>query len=358
MVTPQAKYADQRIERIVVLHRGSNPSTDFYLRSRLTAPGFPPVEYVDIETRPGDRGGILPGCAGGVFVIVCRYISPGWLKALEEARPRLAGLAFFLDDDLPAMLADRSLPLRYRYRIWQRYARHVERLSALASQLWVATPALENRYREQGAKLLPPLYIDSPAQGEPMIRYFYHGTAAHEAEQRFLAGVVREVQRRDSRMLFEIIGGHDTRKLFRGIERVVVLHPMDWPGYLAYSSATRQDIGLAPLFESAANAARSHSKVYDITRSGAVGIYSRRTPYADFIRDGEDGVLLPDDAGQWVETILDLAANAGRRRAMALAARARCPAGDDAFRNLFGTDRQYPVENDTGRKSGSAGGGA
>jgi hypothetical protein len=131
--------------------------------------------------------------------------------------------------------------------------------------------------------------------------------------------------------------------LFRGIERVVVLHPMDWPGYLAHSSSTRQDIGLAPLFESPVNTARSHSKVYDITRSGAVGIYSDRTPYADFIRTGEDGLLLPDDVGQWASAILELANNAPRRRSMALAARARCPAGDDSLRSLFGLQRQDSV---------------
>jgi glycosyltransferase involved in cell wall biosynthesis len=353
MVKPQAHYTDQRIERIVVLHDGPNPSTDIYLRNRLAGAGLPPADFVDITTCPEDRDSILSKREGGVFVIVCRYISAGWLDALEAARPQLAGLAYFVDDDLPAMLADRSLPLRYRFRIWRRYARHVDRLSALASRLWVATPALAEKYHDQGAVLLPPLYIDSPAETGRMTRYFYHGTAAHEAEKRFLVEVVREVQRRDSRMLFEIVGDSKTRELFRGIERVVVLHPMDWPAYLAYSSSARQDIGLAPLFESPVNAVRSHSRVYDITRIGAVGIYSDCTPYADFIRDGEDGVLLPDETGQWVEAILELAANTGRRRTMALAARARCPADDDSFRNLFGLHRQDSLAQVAGGRSGS-----
>jgi hypothetical protein len=341
MVKPQARYAGQCIRRIVVLHDGPNPSTDIYLRNRLMAADFPPVDFIDITTCPDDADGILSENEDGVFVIVCRYISADWLRALEGARQHLAGLAFFVDDDLPAMLTDRSLPLRYRFRIWRRYARHVDRLSALASQLWVATPALENKYSDNEAVLLPPLYVDSPPESERMIRYFYHGTASHGAEQRFLAEVVREVQRRDPRMLFEIVGDSETRELFRDIERVVVLHPMDWRSYLAYSGSVRQDIGLAPLFESPVNAARSHSKVYDITRIGAVGIYSERAPYTDFIRAGEDGVLLPDDAGQWADAILDLAANSARRRSMALAARARCPAGDDSFRDLFGESRQH-----------------
>jgi hypothetical protein len=350
MVKPQARYDERPIGRIVVLHDGPNPSTDIYLRNRLTAPGFPPVDFVDITRSPDDMHGLL---SGGVFVIVCRYINSGWLKTLETARQQLAGLAYFSDDDLPAMLADRSLPLRYRFRIWRRYARHAGRLSALASQLWVATPALEKKYQHHGAMLLPPLFVDSPSESEQIIRYFYHGTAAHRKEQRFLAEVVREVQQRNPRMLFEIIGDDRTRDLFRGIERVVVLHTMNWPSYLAWSGSTRQDIGLAPLFESPVNAVRSHSKAYDITRSGAVGIYSDRAPYADFIRAGEDGVLLPDDAGQWVEAILELAGNTARRRSMALAARARCPAGDNRLGHLLSMSGRQPVERVAGHRAGT-----
>ncbi len=338
MIRPLAHYAERHISRIVVLHDGPNPSTDIYLRNRLSASGYPPVHYVDIASPPGASGGVLSDSEGGVFVIICRYINSDWLKALEGVRSQLAGVACFIDDDLPAMQTDRSLPLRYRFRIWRRFTRHVDRLSALASQLWFATPALEEKYGDHGAALLPPLYLDRPAETDGFIRYFYHGSAAHKPEMHFLAKVVREVQRRDPRMLFEIIGDRQTRALFHGIERVVVLHPMDWPSYLAYSTSTRQDIGLAPLFESPVNAARSHSKVYDITRSGAVGIYSDRTPYADVIRDGENGLLLPDTVDHWVDGILGLAANAGDRRAMALAARARCALNDDRLQDLPGFD--------------------
>ena len=350
MVRPQAHHTGQHVNRIVVLHDGPNPSTDFYLRSRLAAPGMPPVDYIDISAGLPRMASIQLD-TGGVFVIVCRYIRAGWLELLEAMRPQLAGLAYFVDDDLPAMLTDSTLPLRYRFRIWQRYARHVDRLSALTSQLWVATPVLEEKYRDLGAILLPPLYINNPPEDEQVIRYFYHGTASHEAEKHFLVEVVRQVQLRDSRMLFEITGDNKTRELFRGIERVIVLHPMDWRTYLAYTGTTRQDIGLAPLFETPVNTARSHSKVYDITRSGAVGIYSDRVPYAGYIRDGEDGLLLPDDTGQWVEAVLGLAASAGQRRAMALAGRARCPVADDSIRGLVDLRQQDGGEQIAGRGS-------
>lgn len=329
----------RRAGRVVVLQDGPNPSTDLYLRPRLIAPGMPPAEFLDIARESPADHDLSPATDGsGAYVILCRYVTADWLAALERARDGLAGVAHFMDDDLPAMLRDRTLPLRYRYRIWRRYGRFAARLSALADELWVATPELADRYRGRATLLLPPLYLPGPVgEGRPG-RYFYHGTASHGPEISWLRGIVAEVQRRNPHLLFEIVGDRRLRALFRGIERVAVLHPMDWPTYLAHGAAAAQDIGLAPLLPSPVNAARSHTKFHDITRTGAVGLYSRRPPYAGFVRDGKDGLLLPDDPAAWVEAILDLAADEGRRRAMARAARARCAVRDDALDFLVGPD--------------------
>ena len=328
--------------RVIVLRDGRNPSTDIYLRPRLAGPGMAPAEFLDIaRDRPADRDLGPAGDGSGAFVIVCRYISGDWLAALERARPGLAGVALFMDDDLPAMLRDPSLPLRYRLRIWLRYGRFAARLSARADSLWVATPELARRYR--GAELLPPLYVLGPSGAAAPVRYFYHGTAAHGPEIGWLRDIVAETQRRDPRLLFEISGGPAVRRRFRGIERVTVVHPMPWPTYLAYTAAAPQAIGLAPLLPSAVNGARSHSRFYDIARTGAAGLYSDRAPYAGFVRDGEDGLLLPDDPAAWVEAILDLAADEPRRRAMARAARARCAQTDEALARLMGLERDGPA---------------
>jgi hypothetical protein len=94
--------------------------------------------------------------------------------------------------------------------------------------------------------------------------------------------------------------------MFRGIPRVRVIHPMPWSDYLAYAGSVRYQVGLAPCFDTLFNRARSHSKVFDITRLGAVGIYSKVTPFAEKIVHGETGLLCDNDQGQWVAAIIPL----------------------------------------------------
>ncbi len=40
----------------------------------------------------------------GLFVIICRYIKEPQLRWLEDRRDRLAGVAYFADDDIPAVV--------------------------------------------------------------------------------------------------------------------------------------------------------------------------------------------------------------------------------------------------------------
>ncbi len=334
MIRPTARYPDLPVGRMLVLGQGRSPSADIYLRSRLDAPGMPPAEFIDIASPPPPPGAFAAPPGTGLFVVICRYVTGPWLRWLEAARGDLAGVAWFADDDLPAMLRDNSLPLPYRLKIWRLYARHRRRLSALASEFWVSSEGLLARYAEQGARLLPPLYVQAdPASGAP-VRYFYHGTASHRREIDWLVDVVAEVQRRDPRTVFEIAGGRRVRGLFRAIDRVVVIHPMPWSTWLADAMSRGQDIGLAPLLESATNAARSHTRFFDITRVGAAGLYSDRAPYSRFVRNGEDGLLLPDDKQDWVDSILALAGDGETRGSIVRAARLRCPTRDDALAHL------------------------
>jgi hypothetical protein len=337
MIRPSATYPDLPVGRVLVLGQGRSPSADVYLRSRLGAPGMPPVAFIDIASRPPAPGGLAAAPGTGLFVVICRYVSGPWLRWLEATRGGIAGVAFFADDDLPAMLRDSSLPMRYRFKIWRLYARHRRRLSALASEFWVASEVLLERYANRGARLLPPLFVgEIPARrvtsaGREPVRYFYHGTASHRREIDWLVDIVAEVQRRNPRTVFEIAGNRRVRRLFSGIDRVVVIHPMTWPAWLADARSRGQDIGLAPLLDSAANTARAHTRFFDIARAGAAGLYADRAPYSAFVRDGEDGMLLPDDKRIWVEAILALAGDAGRRKSIARAAWARCPRRDDAL---------------------------
>jgi len=56
---------------------------------------------------------------------------------------------------------------------------------------------------------------------------------------------------------------------------------------------------------------------------GAVGLYADRRPYSGFIREGVDGLLLPNDHAAWIEALLQLAQDSERRQRMASAAQRR-----------------------------------
>lgn len=335
MIVPKAQYPQRPVGRVLVLEHGRLPTTDIYLRPRLDAPGMPPADYVDISRhRPGLMALTPPEAETGLFVVVVRYIGEAWLSWLRVNRHRLSGVAFFSDDDLPAMQRDRALPLRYRYKIWRLFGRHRRRLSALTSELWLSSPVLAARYAARSPRLIPPLYVGKDARPGVAMRYFYHGTASHGAEAEWLRDVVAIVQARNPRAAFEIFGDRRVRDLYRGIARVTVLHPTDWPGYLNHTESAPLEIGLAPLLPGAVNEARTHTRFYDIARAGAVGLYADRAPYAGFVRDGEDGLLLPDDKKAWARAILELADDEPRRRAMAAAARLRGPRHDGALSHL------------------------
>ena len=318
MIRPMASYAGKPIRDILVLEHGRNPTTDIYLRPRLKKLGNPPVRYADI--RNAARSDEVHE---GTFVIICRYMSSAWLRKLRNSRRQLAGVAYLADDDMPAALRDGTLPLRYRAKLFRYYGRHVAALSAIVSQLWLSTPDLAKKYKDCGPTVVSPVFV--PAFDEaPMVRIAYHATAAHLAELRWLVGVVAAVQERCPNTLFEIFGDRAVRRLFLDVPRVVVLHPMSWPDYLAYASSCRCDIGLAPLLPSDTNAGRAPVKFFDMARIGAAGIFSDVPPYAGFVHDGVDGVLVRNESPAWSEEIARLVSSPTRRQQLAAAALERC----------------------------------
>jgi hypothetical protein len=120
-----------------------------------------------------------------------------------------------------------------------------------------------------------------------------------------------------------LVGDAETKKLFSDVPNTICLHPMDWPTYRNCAGVVKSDIGLAPLIGGRFNCGRAHTKFYDITRLGAVGVYSNRAPYAGFIRDGVDGLLLENDPGAWGDAIVRLSEAPERRKAILTEARAR-----------------------------------
>jgi hypothetical protein len=156
-----------------------------------------------------------------------------------------------------------------------------------------------------------------------LLRVFYHGTASHDSEKRWLRPIVAEAVRRNVRLVFEIIGGQGVYRLYRGLPRVNVVHQMPWSAYQAFTAIPGRHVGLAPLLDSPFNRARSYTKFFDITRCGAVGIYSPNGACAEVIRHGVDGLVIALDPEAWVEGILALVDDEPMRRHLLQNARSK-----------------------------------
>ena len=336
MVLPYAHYERSDVDGILVLQRGENASTDYYLRPRLAAAGVP-TEVFDLDVDPADS--VLLGDGGGrsLMVVFCRYASVRWLDALDAARARLARVALFMDDDLPAMMRAREIPATARGKAALHFGAHVDRLSALCGEVWVSTEALAERCDTARPRVLRPLpeaEPPEPATGTSNL-IVYHGTDVHERERRFVLAVASEVAARATGAVFEITGGPELTRAAADLPNVRITPQLAWPEYLEAQSGRVAAISLAPLFPSPLNDARAPVKAFDAARLGAAGLYADAPAYRAFVRDGEDGRLLPMEPGAWASAIVELLDEPERRLGLAAAARVR-------LIGLMKAERRFP----------------
>ncbi len=327
MLLPRASYPQRAADGILVLQRGENASTDYYLRSRLAACGLP-AEIADLTDDPGASGMLGAGGAGALMVVLCRYAAPAWLDALERMRDRLVRVAFFMDDDLPAMLRAREIPSAARGKVALHFAAHAERLSGLCSEVWVSTPELANRYAEAAPRVLAPLPEAEPPPPAPASAdlVVYHGTDVHPRERRFVLEVASLLQTRSPGARIELAGDRSLARAAAGLAGVEVVPQRSWPDYLEVQTGRTAAISLAPLFPSDLNDARAPVKAFDAARLGAAGLYADAPAYRGHVRDGEDGLVLPMQPSAWAAAIAALLADPDRRMRLAGAARARLAA--------------------------------
>lgn len=318
---PTERRAAEQPCRAVVLTPGLIPTTDIYLKGRLEKWFEEAVCYLNtLRVAP-------PGVAldETTLVVVVRYAPVRWLRWLERMHGQVAGVAYLMDDDMPQALVAPELPLRYALKTGWRYAMTKRFLIRHCNEVWLSTAELARRYPHTAARVLAPGYVGLSSGGDRAV-YYYHGTWAHRCEIKWLVPVVNKVQQVLPGVWFEIMGDDRVRRLFRGIPRVRVVHPMPWTDYLDHADIGNYQVGLAPCFDTDFNRGRSHSKVFDITRTGAAGIYSDGIPYAEPLIHGRTGLLCRNDPDRWVAAIIMLLQDPVLRKNIYRGAKAWCEA--------------------------------
>ncbi len=278
---------------ILIVEENNNPSTDYFVMPFAKTMGLP-ITKLNWKDKPTAEQ------LDQALVIIVRYLTPAWKRHLDLASQQIAALAYFIDDDILDTAASRGLPLKYRFKLARYGAWQFRWLMKQRAQLWVSTDFLKNKYASYQPIQLTPQQIPIAAE---RYRVFYHATASHRAEIKWLYPVIAAVLEKESGIDFEIIGDHQTHKLYRKLPRTTVVNPMSWGAYQHFVSQPGRNLGLAPFIESQFNAARSYTKVFDIQRTGARGIYAENGPWNRQL-DQENMILIPMIQKVWIDEII------------------------------------------------------
>ena len=243
-----------------------------------------------------------------VTLIIIRDVSLAQIKKISNLNRNIRSIIWFIDDDIPAIGEDFTIPKSYQKRLSKWYKYSYPLLSNLCDEIWVSTPHLAEKYNLSPDCILEPIQLEKHSKP---VRCFYHGSGSHTLEWEFLKTFTAKVQRHYGNIHFELIGDHQLNKAFRDIPRVSILHPMSWQNYQAHIASREMDIGLVPLFDSPFNRARSHTKLFDIERQGAIGIYANRFSAAIEIDAYQAGFLADDSLESWLAAF-DRALNSDR----------------------------------------------
>jgi len=307
-----------RPEEVWILAPPDSPSRDVYQPHIMKLAKGARVEFADSSLPP-------TACwqpAKHAWVVVIRYACKPWLHCLWQHRKTVSKVTWFMDDDIPSITSARELPADYRRKTDRRYRAMRPIMAKLGATFAFSTSELAARYPDTNADIWRPSFVTGSSRAA--LTYFYHGTSAHIREIQWLVPIVREVQKQVPDAWFEVMCDGYVKKLFHGIPRIKCLHALGWSDYLDYTACHPKELGLAPLLETPLNMARAPVKFFDITRSGAGGIYSKIGPFPSLVRHEETGLLLENNPTLWIESIVDLLGNEERRNRMAAAAREFC----------------------------------
>ena len=289
---------------VYIVEERANPSTDFFV---LPAVFIQQKKFIrcDFDNIPSVTE------LTGATILFVRYIPSTWLKLISSIRNLIHKIIFFMDDDVLDINASKSMPWRYRLKLARLASCRYVWLRQQKAELWVSTPYLQQKYADWPATLLLPSPLNYTSQ---VCRVFYHGSASHEADIQWLKPIIATVLQSNEQVVFEIIGGQSVYKLYKNLPRTTIVHPMQWSSYQSFLTMQPRHIGLNPLLNTAFNKARSYTKFFDITRSGATGIFSSNSACAEIVDHEKDGLVLDLDQEIWANAIIKLAKNEAHRQ--------------------------------------------
>jgi O-antigen biosynthesis protein len=156
----------------------------------------------------------------------------------------------------------------------------------------------------------------------PRCSLVYIGSRTHADDLAMLRPVLERLLGRSAvRFRLFVIGGEPDRPVTdHWYKRVrIPAGASHYPRFVRWLQTQRDlwDIAVAPLRDTPFNRCKSDLKFLEYSALGLPGIYSDVVPYSTSVRDGQTGLLVPNDDEAWCEAIEGLAMNSDLRERIA-----------------------------------------
>jgi O-antigen biosynthesis protein len=318
--------------RIAVLAQGRYPSSFPTAHVRMAGPlrsasGDVNYEWVDAASL------VHQGVRDFDGVIVCRNAAgPAALSEVaRQCRRKGTALVLDLDDDLLHIPDERDPK-----RVYARVKPALRELLQTAELLTVSTTPLQTVYAPLTKKTqLVPNRLDPHLWGEPVERglppqdfnaqaalhVLYMGSPTHDEDVALIERAFARLSKKHRVQLYTI---GVTERPIPGVIQIAV-PTARYDRFIPWLRAVAQhfDVAVAPLAETPFNRCKSNLKFLEYAACGLAVVASRVTPYAETIRDGEDGLLVANDDDSWFRAVESLALSPELRRKLARTALAR-----------------------------------
>ena len=253
-------------------------------------------------------------------IILVRYVSLQNIFKLIALKRQSTNIILLLDDNLLDLNICSELPLIYKLKIFFKIYCYQFLFKLFITEIWVTNKKLGYKVQKKilnnnniKIKLLD-LSYPQPHPKKIIYRIAYLGTSSHTLELKWLKPLFEKIQSERNDCLIEIYVDKKWRKFFRDIPRLKMIHPTDWETFYIDTLKRKVDIVVNPIISSKFNSFRSPTKFFDITRLGAVGLYSNLEPFNKFINNNHDGILLKNNIEDWSKEIFYLLDNKKERK--------------------------------------------
>ena len=251
-------------------------------------------------------------------VILVRYVPLQNIFKLIALKRQANNIILMLDDNLLDLNICSELPLLYKLKLFLKIYCYQFLFKFFITEIWVTSKKLGYKVQKKilnnniKIKLLD-LSYPQPQSNKIIYKIAYLGTSSHTLELKWLKPLFEKIQSERNDCLIEIYVDNKWRKFFRDIPRLKMIHPMDWETFYIDTLKRKVDIVVNPIISSKFNSFRSPTKFFDITRLGAVGLYSDLEPFNKFINNNHDGILLKNNIEDWTKKIIYLIDNKKER---------------------------------------------